>query len=103
LEQLYEMLGPIIEAINDVIETVTGTAMEVACCAVSPHEQALLQIVKSLIDYSTCFAAPFEGLLDTVLKVSHEPFFMRQYQHQYLTTFMMLLSFIPGAYTRHWF
>lgn len=70
LDGVLDTIGPVIDQINDILDKITSTASEVACCTISPHLQAAGQAIASVIDYSTCFAGSIEGLLNDLLRVS---------------------------------
>jgi hypothetical protein len=70
LEAVQETIGPVLDLINEILDTISSTATEVACCTTPPHLQAAGQAIAAVVDYTTCFAGSLEGLLDDLLRVS---------------------------------
>jgi hypothetical protein len=99
LEAVQDAIGPVLDLIDDILETIGSTATEAACCTISPHLQAAGQAIAAVVDYSTCFAGPLEGLLDDLLRVSQLAIFI--FLYDLYANQMRLLNPPSGTCSRH--
>jgi hypothetical protein len=68
IDQVYEAIQPVLDLIDTILKTVASQATEALCCITPPHLQAAVQAISQVIDFSTCFAGPVEGLLDDLIR-----------------------------------